>query len=305
MNHKNSTMRDPSIMRIIDKDHPRTGKKYRVWPTYDFGTAVMDGLEGVTHRFRSKEFEMRDELQKYIQKILGFKETLIQEIARFNLEGVPSSGRIIRQMIAEGQLLGWDDPRLTTLMALRRRGFLPEAIKEFLVSTGISKTESTLTWEMLESFNRKHLDKKANRFFAVLDPVEIEIDGLPEKVEESLHPEYPERGKRTIPVGKVVYISRNDFEKYKGKKIRLIGLCNVILKKKCKNEGNEILHEMPKIHWVSEPNVKIKVLMNDGKIVEMIAEPDIKKVEGWAQLIRFGFVKLESKEKMLFVFTHP
>jgi glutamyl-tRNA synthetase len=305
MNHKNATMRDPNIMRIIEKEHPRAGKKYRVWPTYDFGTAVMDGLEGVTHRFRSKEFEMRDELQKYIQRILGFKETFIQEIARFNLEGVPSSGRIIRQMIAEGQLLGWDDPRLTTLMALKRRGFLPEAIKEFLVSTGISKTESTLTWSMLESFNRKHLDKIANRFFAVLEPIGIEIDGLPQKVEELFHPDYPERGKRIISLGKKVYVSRNDFERYKGKKVRLIGLCNVVLDRKCKNEGDKIVHEMPKIHWVSEPNVKIKVLMNDGKTIEMIAEPDIKKVEDFAQLVRFGFVKLESKEDMFFVFTHP
>jgi len=304
MSHQNTTMRDPSIMRIIDKEHPRTGKRYRVWPTYDFGTAVMDGLEGVTHRFRSKEFEMRDELQKYIQRSLGFRESFIQEIARFNLEGVPSSGRVIRQMIAEGRLLGWDDPRLTTLMALKRRGFLPEAIKEFLISTGISKAEATFSWDMLESFNRKHLDDKADRYFAVLDPVEIEVDGLPEKAEELLHPDHPERGKRIIPVSGRVYVERGDFERYKGKKIRLIGLCNLTLEKKCKNEGVEVIHEIPKIHWVSEPNVRIRVLMNDGKMVEMMAEPDIVRVRDYAQLVRFGFVKLESKDEMSFIFTH-
>ncbi|MFH8080324.1 MAG: glutamate--tRNA ligase [Candidatus Aenigmatarchaeota archaeon] len=305
MKHKNTTMRDPVIMRIVDKEHVRTGKKYRIWPTYDFGTSVMDGLEGVTHRFRSKEFEMRDELQKFIQRILGFKETYIKEIARFNLEGVPSSGRIIRQMIAEGKLSGWDDPRLSTLMALRKRGFLPEAIKEFLLSTGISKAEATFGWEMLESFNRKHVDKIANRYFAVVNPVPIEIIGnLPKIVEEPLHPDYPERGKRKIEVGKNIYISREDYDRFFGKTVRLIGLCNVKLSKKAVYEGNEIIQDMPKIQWVSEPFERIKILMNDGNIVNMIAEPEIKICEEFVQFIRIGFAKLISREDMFFCFTH-
>ena len=133
MEHKNAAMRDPSIMRIIDQPHARTGNKYRVWPMYDFGTSLMDSWEGVTHRIRSKEFELRKELQKFIQEALSLPTTYIDEIARFNLEGVESSGRIIREKIKSGELLGWDDPRLTTLMALKRRGFQPEAIKEFLV----------------------------------------------------------------------------------------------------------------------------------------------------------------------------
>jgi len=304
MNHKNTTMRDPSIIRIIDKEHPRTGRKYRLWPTYDFGTSVMDGIEGVTHRFRSKEFEMRDELQKYIQEILGFKKTYIQEIARFNLEGVPSSGRIIRQMIAEKQLHGWDDPRLTTLMALKRRGFLPEAIKEFLLSTGISKSESTLTWEMLESFNRKHIDQKANRYFAVIDPVRIEVDGLAGEVEEPLHPDYPERGRRKIKVGRSIYISKADYEKYFGSIVRLIGLGNIKLERNASYQGNEILQDMPKIQWVSEPFVKIKIMMNDGKIIEALAEESIRSCGEYVQLVRIGFARLDSREKMMFYFTH-
>ncbi|MCX6821858.1 MAG: glutamate--tRNA ligase [Candidatus Aenigmarchaeota archaeon] len=155
MDNKNAAMRDPSIMRIIDHPHVRTGKKYRLWPMYDFATSLMDGWEGVTHRVRSKEFEMRRELQQFIQKAVNLKITYITEMARFNLEGVPSSGRQIREMIQNKQLTGWDDPRLVTLIALRRRGFDPEGIKEFLVSTGVTKTESMLTWDVLESFNRK------------------------------------------------------------------------------------------------------------------------------------------------------
>ncbi|MCX8179646.1 MAG: glutamate--tRNA ligase [Candidatus Aenigmarchaeota archaeon] len=304
MKHKNTTMRDPTIMRIIDKKHPRSGNRYRVWPTYDFGTSVIDGLEGVTHRFRSKEFEMRDELQKYIQRCLGFKETFVEVIARFNLEGVPSSGRIIRQMISEGKLLGWDDPRLTTLMALKRRGFLPQSIKDFLISTGISKSESVITWEMLESFNRKHVDKIANRYFAVVNPVELIVKGLPPFVEEFLHPDFPERGKRKIMVSEKIYISKEDYEKFFGKTIRLIGLCNIKLDEEIKYAGNEIIADMPKINWVSEPNVRIKILMNDGSIIEALAEPEIRTCSEFVQFVRFGFARLDDREKMLFYYTH-
>ncbi|MBU5689673.1 MAG: glutamate--tRNA ligase [Candidatus Aenigmatarchaeota archaeon] len=305
MNHVNTTMRDPSIIRIIDKEHVRTGKKYKLWPTYDFGTAVMDGLQQVTHRVRSKEFEMRTELQHYIQDLLGFKRTFITEIARFNLEGVPSSGRIIREMIAKNELLGWDDPRLTTLMALKRRGFLPEAIKEFLISTGISKAESTLTWDVLESFNRKHLDKIANRYFAVFDPVKIQLN-VEKTVEEPLHPEFPERGKRILKVSKEVYISRSDYEKFFGKTVRLIGLFNVKLSDRPEYAGNTIEQNMPKIHWVPGENVKISIVMNDGSTREMIAENGIESVKEneFVQFMRVGFARLDDKKRMLFYFTH-
>ncbi len=309
MNHKNATMRDPSIMRIIDKKHARTGEKYRVWPVYDFGTSVMDGIEGVTHRIRSKEFEMRTELQRHIQKLLGFRSPFITEIARFNLEGVQSSGRIIREMIANKELFGWDDPRLTTLMALKRRGFKPEAIKEFLISTGVSKTESNLTWDLLESFNRRFIDPIANRYFVILDPIEIRIENAPKitSVEEPLHPDHPERGNKIIPVNiERVFVSKSDFEKFKGKKIRLIGLFNIIMNKEAKYHSNELIADMPKIQWVSEKNVKIRIIMNDGSMKEGIAEPSIVKVkEGESiQMVRLGFARLDSAKQMLFYFTH-
>ena len=138
MQHENTTMRDPVLLRVINHKHPRQGNKYRVWPTYDFENAVMDGVEGVTHRLRTKEFELRNELHRHLQTILGFKKTKIYEFARFNLEGVESSGRIIRELIKEKKLIGWDDPSLTTIVALKRRGFVPEAIKNFILSTGIT-----------------------------------------------------------------------------------------------------------------------------------------------------------------------
>ncbi|MEM5793074.1 MAG: glutamate--tRNA ligase [Candidatus Aenigmatarchaeota archaeon] len=309
MSHINAAMRDPSIMRIIDKEHPRTGKKFRVWPMYDFGTAMMDSWEGVTHRVRSKEFELRKELQAYIQKLMGYPVTYIDEIARFNLEGVESSGRKIRELINKGELRGWDDPRLTTLMALRKRGFQPQAIKEFLLSTGMTKTESTIKWDKFESFNRRILDPIANRYFAVFDPIKISINDAPKilEVSEPLHPDYPERGDRIIPVDtRDILISSEDFNKYKGEKVRLIGLFNVILGDKCKFAGTEISHEMPKIQWVSRGSRKIEALMNDGKIIYGIGEPEIERLkEGEiVQFMRLGFFRLVDRNKMLFYFTH-
>ena len=140
-----------------------TGTKYRLWPTYDFENSVMDGIQGTTHRLRTKEFELRNEVQRFLQRLLGFKETVLHEFGRFNMEGIESSGRIIREKVKSGELLGWDDPSLNTLVALKRRGFQPEAIKEFVFATGITKNETVMTWEDLHSHNRKIIDKSANR----------------------------------------------------------------------------------------------------------------------------------------------
>ncbi|MFH1510536.1 MAG: glutamate--tRNA ligase, partial [Candidatus Woesearchaeota archaeon] len=194
LEHKNSAMRDPTIFRIIDEPHPRV-KKHRVWPTYDFETAIMDCIGKITHRLRSKEFELRNELQRYIQSLLGYPETFIYEFARFNLEGVPSSGRIIREMMQKKELIGWDDPSLTTIVALRRRGFLPEAIKSFVLSTGITKSEATLTWDDLFVHNRRLLDKLCDRYFFVHEPVEVLIENAPEQeLFLKKHPEIAEKG---------------------------------------------------------------------------------------------------------------
>jgi glutamyl-tRNA synthetase len=310
MDNKNAAMRDPSIMRIINQPHVRTGKKYRVWPMYDFATSLMDGWEGVTHRVRSKEFEMRRELQQFIQKAVNLKITYITEMARFNLEGVPSSGRQIREMIQNKQLTGWDDPRLVTLIALRRRGFDPEGIKEFLISTGVTKTESMLTWDVLESFNRSIIDPKCNRYFAVFDPVEIKIVDAPEikKVSVHLHPDFPKRGFREIPVNlNKIFVSKDDFDKFKEKEVRLIGLFNVKLDKQAKFTSKEVEMKMPKIQWVSEESIPIKIVMSDSILKEGIAEHEIKKlkVDERIQLVRFAFCRIDqTRPELVLYFTH-
>jgi glutamyl-tRNA synthetase len=310
MKHVNATMRDPTIMRIVETPHPRVGKRYRVWPVYDFGTAMMDCWEGVTHRLRSKEFEIRKELQQYIQKLLGFKPSQTIEFGRLNLKGVPTSGRVIREMIKKRKLLGWDDPRLTTLMALKKRGFVPEAIKNFILLTGVSKAEGIVSWKILEAENRKVVDPLANRYMVVLNPVKISLKNAPEikEVKINLHPDFPERGFRKIPVNmKKIWIEKEDYKKYKNKEVGLMYLATIKIGPRPSFISSEISFDIQKIHWCSEPNLKIKIVMPNGKIVKAFGEPEIKKLkkDEIIQMPRVGFARVEKGYKdIILYYTH-
>jgi len=314
LKHKNSTMRDPAIFRIIDEEHARLGKKYRVWPGYDFQNSIMDGFLEITHRIRSKEFEMRNELQRYLQTLLGYKETHIYEIGRFNLEGVLSSGRVIREKVESGELIGWDDPSLTTLSALRRRGFLPEAIKDFVIKTGITKNDATLTWDDLIVHNKRLLDKEADRYFFVHDPVEILIHDAPEReIELNLHPT-ERKGGRKFKVNNEFYTSQKDFESLEsGNVYRLMECLNfkfenhkfTYLDNKIetyKKEGKGMIHFLPK----TAENIEVSILMPDKEVLRGLLEKTAKNVsEGSVvQFERFGFVRLDNKKDMRFWFTH-
>ncbi len=311
MQNPNTVLRDPSIARINLNAHPRTKNKFRVWPMYDFGTAMLDAWEGVTHRVRSKEFELRAALQQHIHKVLGYPSPYITEIGRFNIKGVPTQGRIIRELIHTKKLLGWDDPRLTTLVALKRRGFVPEALREFLVSTGVTKTEAVLEWPALESFNRKIVDRIANRYFAVLDPIEMEIEKFPKikNVRAQLHPDFKKRGFRKIPVNaNKIYIEREDHERLENKNVGLINLATInVGQRSARFVSKGVRYEDPKIHWVSKSNVRLKIVMPTGKIKLAIGEPDLKKVkvDQIIQLVRVGFCRVDKtgKETVLY-FTH-
>ena len=319
MNHQNSTMRDPTIFRIIDAPHARLGTKFRVWPNYDFQNAIMDGYYEITHRLRSKEFEMRSELQRYIQKLLELTQTFTYEFARFNLEGVPSSGRIIREMIAKKELIGWDDPSLSTIVALRRRGFMPEAIKNFVIGTGMTKAESTMTWDDLIVHNRRLLDDKAERYFFVAEPQKIMIKNAPEQeVELDLHPQN-KHGGRKFKTKTEFYLAKSDYDivnkAKKGELYRLMDCLNFSKNgkefvfdsqeyQKYKDKGKRIMHFLP----VQDDLVNIEVMMPDKKIVTGLGEPLMAKLkEGDViQAERFGFMRLDKKEKdkLLFWYTH-
>lgn len=317
IHHQNSTMRDPAILRIIDEPHARLGKRYRVWPNYDWQNAIMDGYYKITHRLRSKEFEMRNELQRYIQRMLGFKETRIYEFARFNLEGVESSGRIIRKKIQDKELLGWDDPSLTTIVALRRRGFTQEAIKNFVIATGITKAEATLTWDDLTVQNRRLLDKQCDRYFFVNKPYLITIQGAPQRqLKLKKHPEIPERGYRQLSTAEKFYLDEEDVAELKtGQLYRLMDCLNFrkegkrykfdsIDYQKFKKRGKKIMHYLP----LQDDLLHVEVLMPDHTVQRGLAESSVSelKVGAQVQFERFGFVILDSIEadKYSFWYTH-
>lgn len=305
MENPNTTLRDPSIARIITEPHPRTKKKYRVWPAYDFGTAMLDAWEKVTHRVRTKEFELRKDLQEHILKALGFRPPFVMEIGRFEIKDAITKGREIRDGVVRKIFSGWDDPRLSTLVALRRRGFSPEALKEFLLSTGATKTESVYEWQTIEAFNRKAVDPIADRYFGVIDPMKIKIEGIPRisGIEVSIRP--GSKRKRKIPVkSDLVYIDKEDAKSLMGKNAGMMFLCTVNFGTVKRFVSREISHEIQKIHWVGEPNVKIKIFMPDGSVKTGLGEPAMKKLKVGKiiQLYRIGFCRVDKIGNEIFLY---
>ncbi|PKK85670.1 MAG: glutamate--tRNA ligase [Thermoplasmata archaeon HGW-Thermoplasmata-1] len=322
----NTAMRDPTLARIIDAEHPVQGKKYRVWPTYDFVGAVEDSDSGVTHPFRTKEYELRDEVYFYVLDRLGLRKPTLMEFSRLAIEGMPVSKRLIKPLIDEGRVTGYDDPRLPTLRGLRRRGLQPEAIRQFVLTQGTSKVESTVTFDQVEAINRKLLDPKAKRFFFVPSPVRLIVHGAPNsKVTLRFHPT-EELGNREIETSHVFFIPGADASALAaGTLFRLKDLYNVRVDRieedgtiYGSHAGEGIAPDTLKLQWVTEDHVALTVskpglLFVDGKYNENSAET----VTGYAekavlcvhdevvQFERFGFCRIESCGRQIKAFyTH-
>lgn len=226
LNHQNSTMRDPVAFRLIKAhSHPMVSKEIVLFPSYDFQNSILDGYYGITHRYRSKEFEMRRELQALIQKRAGFNVTNIREFARFELEGSVNSGREIREKIKSGEISGWDHPSLSTLRALKRRGIASEVIKEFVLKTGLSKNEAKITWNELFILSRRFQDDKAPRRFFVRNPKKVDLKGVSNKV--SLRSLPSGDLDRSFALNDHVWLDEQDFNSLKeGFVYRLLGGIN-------------------------------------------------------------------------------
>ncbi|MEF8879738.1 MAG: glutamate--tRNA ligase [Candidatus Thermoplasmatota archaeon] len=313
----NTAMRDPTLFRIIEKPHPRQGDKYRVWPTYDFAGAVEDSLSGVTHPFRTKEYELRDECYFRLLELLDVRKPYLMEFSRLSIEGMPVSKRKIKPLIEEGKVDGFDDPRLPTLRGLRRRGITPDAIRKFVLSLGISKSESMVPFSLLESENRKIIDPKARRFFFVPNPVKLVVEDAPEKKEKlSYHPSNEEMGYRTVETGENFYVSRDDADSLsEGEVFRLKDLYNVRINS-CNEEihgvyaGEELISDSAKIQWTTDEYIPFSVYVsrplfkndefNPGSLEEVkgFVEKNILDAENdeIVQFERFGFVRIEKKD---------
>lgn len=215
MAHPNLNMRDPVMYRIMRVPHYRTGTKWCIYPTYDWAHGQSDSIEGITHSICTLEFEDHRPLYDWFLDQLGVHHPRQIEFARLNLTYTVMSKRYLLQLVQEGYVRGWDDPRMPTLAGMRRRGYTPEAIHEFVRRVGVSKRESITELELLEHCVRQDLNKRALRRLAVLDPLKVVITNYPDDKVEWLeainNPEDPSAGTRQIPFSKVIYIERDDF----------------------------------------------------------------------------------------------
>ncbi|MBL7169677.1 MAG: glutamate--tRNA ligase [Candidatus Aenigmarchaeota archaeon] len=309
MSDPNPAFRDRVLLRICNRTHPLVGDKYHVWPMLEYSWAIDDHVLEMTHILRGKDLVMEDMMEEFIWKLFKWKHPELLHYGMIGIEGIKLSKSQSRRAIESGEYSGWDDPRTWSIQSLRKRGFRPEAIRNFILSFGMSMNDITVPVDVLYNENRKIIEPIANRYFTVFDPVEISVGDCPQisQAEEPLHPDYPKRGKRTVPVNtRKIYISKEDYDKHQGKEVRLIGLFNVVLDKDAKFAGNEIVQEMPKIQWVSENNVSVSIVMNDGIVKKGIAEPEVSglSVDDIIQFMRFGFVRLDDKKMMRFYYTH-
>ncbi len=319
LRHPNPAVRDWPAFRVVKSPHPRVGMRYNAWPLYNFSVSVDDHEMGITHIIRGKEHEVNELRQRALFKYLGWRYPTVVQYGRLTLAGMKLSKTEIVNSVRRGELSGYDDVRLGTLSALRRRGFLPQAIRRVIMEVGLTTVDASVSWEGLAAFNRKLVDDIANRYFFVPGGVELSILKAPEisEVEVPLHPSHPERGKRRIPLraeeGKLlVRISRVDLDSLEeGKTFRLKDFMNVVLKSKSPPEAEfhsmSLMPNVPKIQWVPERGVEVDVLKPDGSVEKGVAEPGVAGlIPGeLVQFERYGFVKIEKVgERVSAVFTH-
>ncbi len=308
--HKNPAMRDFSIMRVNEHIHPKTGKEQRVWPLMVLSVAIDDHLLGITHVLNGKDHTDNAKKEALIMEYLGWKAPTYKHWGRINFEGFKLSTSKTRIAIEQGEYTGWDDPRLATLMALRKRGYQPEALRKFAIEVGLSLNDKTVSWDefwkMIDSFNREIVEPKANRYFFVEDPVKLSVKGLNKnKFFLDLHPDFKNRGSREFVLSDTILIAKKDFDQLKeGKVHRLIDCFNFKIESEkiifvseiyedfqSSNEKGKIIHWLPNV----DDNVEVELLTVENKRLKGIGEKSLVNLkEGEiVQLQRMCFSRID------------
>jgi len=306
MTHKNPAFRDRVLFKISDRKHPRVGNKYRVWPSLEMSWAVDDYELGITHIIRGSDLLMETEMEKYIWDIFKWKYSETIHTGKIAIEGVTIAKSKAQKEVLSGEFVGWDDPRTWSIQSLARRGISAESIRKFVEEIGLNKQDITVPIEALYAINRRALDEDALRYSFVESPRELKIENemSVEEIEVPIHPHKEEL--RKVKLGKEIFISKEDWEKYKGKEIRLLHLFNVNLDDKTKVTSIEN-KKIQKINWVSE-GVAVNIFMPSGETISGLAESSIKELEigEMIQFERFGFVRYDGKtgETYDFWFAH-
>ena len=215
MAHPNMLLRDPIMYRILHSEHHRTGNKWCIYPMYDYAHGESDSIERITHSICTLEFDVHRPLYDWFIEKLGIFPSHQYEFARLNLTYTMMSKRKLLQLVQEGIVTGWDDPRMPTISALRRRGYTPESIRMFADKVGVAKRDNVIDLGLLEFCVREDLNKRAERRMAVLDPLKVVITNYPEDKQETVecvnNPEDESAGRRGVPFGREIWIERSDF----------------------------------------------------------------------------------------------
>lgn len=322
MKHKNAVMRDPVIYRLCFAPHYRQHDAFKVWPMYDFESAIEEGLSEVTHVLRSNEFDSRIELQHHIASLFDFPDVTYKHYGRYSITGATTQGREIRALIESGDYIGWDDPRLVTLRALKRRGIIKEAYYKLAQTIGFSKTQTNLDFSVIAAINRTLLDKSAQRFFAVRQPIIITVKKIPSSrtvFNLAYHPDN-EKGERQLPVTQKYYIEESDHNNLKpGDMVRFMDAMNL---KKIDDTTYEFVSESyddycslakgtPIIHFIPKDGneLKAEIFLPDTTTQTIICEHNISRLKPGAviQFERYAFVRFDHVEQdgtIVFWYTH-
>jgi glutamyl-tRNA synthetase len=319
LNYPNPAVRDWPALRVTMKPHPRVGERYSVWPLYNFSVAIDDHEMGVSHVIRGKEHEVNEQRQRTLFERLGWEYPTAVQYGRLSMVGVALSKTHTMRGIQSGELTGYDDVRLGTIAALRRRGFVPEAPRQFILDIGPTLVDASLSWETLYAYNRKFTDERANRYFFVPNPVKVLVHRAPDikQVRLRLHPGRPEHGERILPLAcdgdaLVFYLAGEDAAVLgEGQTFRLKDLMNVTLSSKgvvleAEFKGLE-LADVSKIQWVSAGAVDVEVIKPDNSREFGLAEPAVAglKVDTIVQFERYGFVRIDAtRPKLVAVYGH-
>lgn len=318
LNHANPAVRDWPALRIIDPEkhpHPRLGSKYRVWPLYNLACGIDDHLMGVSHIIRGKEHLTNQVRQEFMYRHFGWRYPEAIHYGRLKITGAFLSKSKILAGMREGLFKGWDDPRLATFAALRRRGIQPESIKRMIIDVGPKAQDVTLSWENLYAYNRKIIDPNANRYFFVVEPVRLVVRRVSQSfvARLPLHPDHPERGYRQIEIKPEkeqvsFHVSSDDLRLFKKSNVvRLMELFNVKVEKAAKKDVEAIYHSLryedakrlsaPLIHWLPiSAGVPCEVVMPDASTAKGTAENECKnlRVGDIVQFERFGFARIDA-----------
>jgi len=304
MRHPDPAFRDRVMFRISEKEHPRVGKKYLVWPMLEISWAVDDQVLGVTHIIRGKDLVIEDMMEKLIWNYLGLPEKVFVHYGMLRLTESKLSKSKSASEVRSGKFTGWDDPRTWSIQSLRRRGIHPDAIKKFVLSFGISAVDIVTPADSLYNENRKLLDPHTPRRFFVKDGCSLQLVGEhPSHVEVKNHPDQ-DLGTRKITVRDRVWLPEEDVKE--GIEIRLKDFCNVKIEDGYARITSFEVRPLPKIQWVGEGALPCTMLLPDGSSVHGVIEPSPLPPGSVVQLERVGFARIEkwSDEGVYLVFAH-